>query len=488
MKRLSLTNRLTLLFALTSAAMLLGLGLVVNTLVERHFAELDTEALTGKLELARNTLAKVRSRADMETLPQQLNAALVGHPGMALVIRWPDAATLITVSGEDSPAKQLMQTRVRDDATPVRQSGNDGKPYLRMAATAPLEFSEAPPAIVDIALDISHHEHFISNFQFALWLIVILAAVVSGILGRFAVRKGLEPLRAINHAASAITANRLDQRLRADTVPVELEELVHTLNMMLGRLEESFQRLSDYSSDLAHELRTPVSNMLMQTQVILSKERSADEYREILYSNMEEFTRLSRMIADMLFLAKSEHGLVAPFNETVDIGQEVRDLFSFFEVLAEGKNLALVLDGEGHVHGDRMLLRRAISNVLSNAIRHSTAEGEVVVNLKRTDDDALAIRITNRGDTIAQEHIPRLFDRFYRADSSRHGSAEGAGLGLAITKSIFLLHGGSISVESRDGVTCFELRLPPNRVQDGNWTAPHSIQSRIPAVSTGASE
>jgi two-component system, OmpR family, heavy metal sensor histidine kinase CusS len=492
MKRLSLTNRLTLLFSLTSAAMLLGLGLVVNTLVERHFTELDAEALTGKLELARNTLTKVRSRADMEMLPQQLNAALVGHPGMALVIRWPDAATLITVSGEDFPAKQLMQTRVRDDATRVRQSGGDGKPYLRMAASAPLGFSGAPPAIVDIALDISHHEHFIANFQFALWLIVLLAAIASGFLGRFAVRKGLAPLRAINHAASAITANRLDQRLQAETVPVELEELVHTLNTMLARLEESFQRLSDYSSDLAHELRTPVSNMLMQTQVILSKERSADDYREILYSNMEEYTRLSRMIADMLFLAKSEHGLVAPFNETIDVRQEVADLFSFFDVLAEGKNITLVLDGNGHVSGDRMLLRRAVSNVLSNAIRHSRPGGEVVVSVRRRDDGSLAIRITNTGDTIAPEHIPRLFDRFYRADSSRHGSAEGAGLGLAITKSIFLLHGGSIGVESSNGVTCFELRMPVNRIQGDKSAISHAVQSghsgERPAVSQGTGE
>lgn len=464
MKQLSLTNRLTLLFALTSAAMLLGLGLVVNTLVERHFAELDAETLSGKLELARNTLAGVRSSGDMAGLPQQLNAALVGHPGMALVIRWPDAATPITVSGEDSPARQLMQTPVRNDNVPVRQTGEDGKPDLRMAATLPLGFAGAPPAMVDIALDISHHEHFLSDFRFALWLIVILAALASGILGRVAVRKGLAPLRGINHAASAITASRLDQRLRTDTVPAELEELVHTLNTMLARLEESFRRLSDYSSDLAHELRTPVGNMLMQTQVILSRERSADEYREILYSNMEEFTRLSRMIADMLFLAKSEHGLVAPSDETVDVAREVRDLFSFFDIVAEGKDLALVLEGEACVKGDRMLLRRATSNILSNAIRHSRPGGAVIVTLNRTDDGALAIRITNTGDTIAQEHIPRLFDRFYRADSSRHGSSEGAGLGLAITRSIVLLHGGSVGVESADGVTCFELRLPPHRV------------------------
>lgn len=463
MKTVSLTNRLTLLFAHASAVMLLGLGLVISNLVDRHFEELDFEALTAKLELAKTTLDKVKNRSDMDTLSQQLSAALIGHAGLALAIRWPDKATLVTASGEDFPRAMLERAAPADVTRPTRFMSDDGKPFLRMSATAPLGFADAPPAVVDVALDISHHQHFISAFQNTLWVIVILAAIVSGFIGRFAVRQGLAPLRAIRVAASAITANRLNRRLATESVPVELEELVQALNTMLGRLEESFQRLSDFSSDLAHELRTPVSNMLTQTQVTLSKARGAEEYREILYSNADEFTRLSRMISDMLFLAKADHGLVAPFEDVVDLAQEVRDLFSFFEALAEGKRVALHLRGEGSVTGDRMLLRRAISNVLSNAIRHTPVAGEIRVTIDPSDSGTFTVRIENTGDTIAPEHIPRLFDRFYRVDASRQESAEGAGLGLAITRSILALHEGTISVASHGGLTCFELRLPSSR-------------------------
>lgn len=466
MNRISLTTRLTFFFALMSAAMLLGLGLLISNLVDRHFEELDFETLIGKLELAQKTLADVQSQSNLQSLSAQMNAALVGHPGLALAVRWPDKGTVVSSTGDGFPRKLLEESPVQLTERPLRFMSKDGKPYLRMAVSAPLGYAGAPPAIVDVALDISHHQHFTSTFQNTLWAIVVLAAIVSGFLGRIAVRKGLAPLMDIKHAAQAITANRLNQRLSVETVPAELEEMVQALNTMLERLEESFQRLSDFSSDLAHELRTPVSNMLTHTQVTLAKARTAEEYREVLYSNTEEFSRLSRMISDMLFLAKADHGLVAPFGETVDLAEEVRDLFSFFEALAEGKNVSLSLTGDGAVNGDRMLLRRAISNVLSNAIRHTPESGRVRVEIGIVDNGEVSVRIENTGEPIAAEHIPRLFDRFYRVDASRHGSSEGAGLGLAITKSIMALHGGTIRVESGGGLTCFELRLPSKRVQD----------------------
>lgn len=461
MKRTSLSTRLTLLFSLASAAMLLGLGLAISSLVERHFEELDFEALVGKIELAKSTLSSIRDESDLEDLSHQLNTALIGHSGIAVVIRWPDTTTLLSASGEKGfPRALLEETTIQEAARPRRFESDAGKPFLRMAVSAPLGLPGAPPAIVDAALDISHHEHFISTFQKTLWGIVILATIVSGIVGRFAVRHGLAPLRDIKAAASAITANRLHQRLSAESVPVELKELVQAINTMLARLEESFQRLSDFSSDLAHELRTPVSNMLTQSQVSLAKARSAEEYREILYSNVEEFTRLSRMIADMLFLAKADHGLVAPFKDTVDLAGEVLDLFSFFEVLAESRSITLTLIGEGKVTGDRMLLRRAISNVLSNALRHANESSQIDVKIYPLDSRRLTVRVENAGNPIAPEHLPRLFDRFYRVDASRHDSSEGAGLGLAITRSIVSLHGGTIDVDSRDGKTCFSFILP----------------------------
>jgi two-component system, OmpR family, heavy metal sensor histidine kinase CusS len=460
MKRFSLTTRLTFLFAHTSAALLLGLGFLISELVEHHFEDLDMEVLAGKIELVQHALAKVRSRPELDALPQQFDTALVGHPGLAVAILW-QGTTLFSTGGTDILPQLIARVAAENAARPVLLTGREGKPFRSVSAAAPLGLVGAPPAVVAVAMDISYHQHFITAFQAALWIIVVAAAILNGFLGRLAVRRGLAPLRALKQEASAITANRLNYRLAVNSVPVELEELVQSINTMLGRLEESFQRLSDFSSDLAHELRTPVANMLMQTQVILPKERTVQEYRETLYSNAEEFSHLSRMISDMLFLAKADHGLVDPFKETVDLAAEVEDLFSYFEVLAEGNNIQLCLNGRGSVLGDRMLLRRTISNVLSNAIRHTMESGKVRVNIDIAPDSSdLRIAIENTGDPISDEQIPRLFDRFYRVDPSRQGSSERAGLGLAIAKSIVVLHGGTIGVQCGEGMTRFTIRLP----------------------------
>jgi two-component system, OmpR family, heavy metal sensor histidine kinase CusS len=229
---------------------------------------------------------------------------------------------------------------------------------------------------------------------------------------------------------------------------------------MLARLEDSFRRLSDFSSDMAHELRTPITNLMTQTQVALSRSRSADEYREVLYSNLEELDRLARTITDMLFLAKADHGLLVPHREPVDLAAEVRGLFDFYEALVDERGIALESSGEGSVSGDRLMIRRAISNLLSNAIRH-TAKGERVrVRIDRDGTDNVRLTVENPGIAIEPEHLARIFDRFYRVDPARQRSTEGAGLGLAITRSIVAAHQGTLRALSADGLTRFEMSLP----------------------------
>jgi two-component system heavy metal sensor histidine kinase CusS len=291
-----------------------------------------------------------------------------------------------------------------------------------------------------------------------LWEFVAVAAALAGLLGWAAVRRGLAPLHAIRQGAAGVTASRLDYRLPLDAVPLELAALAQTLNDMLARLEDSFQRLKDFSSDLAHELRTPISNLMTETQVALTRARNPDEYREVLESNAEEYERLARMVGDMLFLAQAEHGLVVPSREPVDLANEVRELFDFFDALAEEKSLQLSLTGSGQISGDKLMLRRALANLLSNAIRHTPAGGSIRVAIELTDRGA-ALAIENTGEAIPPQHLSRIFDRFYRADPSRHHGNEGAGLGLAITRSIVRAHGGEISAHSTaDGVR-FEIRL-----------------------------
>ena len=297
-------------------------------------------------------------------------------------------------------------------------------------------------------------------FRQTLWVFMLLATLAMGLLGWFVVRRGLAPLQTIKRQAAAITANRLHTRLPVEAIPLELGDLASTLNDMLSRLEESFQRLSDFSSDLAHELRTPVSNLLTQTQVTLSRARTADEYRDILASNAEEFERLSRMIADMLFLAKAENNQLIPHPEPLELADEVAELLEFYGVLAEEKEIHLSVIGHGTVSGDRLMLRRAISNLLSNALRYTPVGGTVTVRIETQGDEAVKLTVENTGSCIAAEHLPRLFDRFYRTDSARQRTTEGSGLGLAITRSILIAHGGDVSVSSAEGITRFTLSLP----------------------------
>lgn len=313
---------------------------------------------------------------------------------------------------------------------------------------------------VFLAIDSAHHDDFMHDFRHTLWLFVACAALMVGLLGWFAARRGLAPLRAMREQAAAVTAQSLDRRVPTQAVPAELADLATTLNEMLERLEDAFRRLSDFSSDLAHELRTPISNLMMQTQVVLSRPRDAGIYRDILESNAEEYERLARMISDMLFLAKAENGLAIVHREPVDLAREVQDLFDFYEALADEQAIRLDVQGAGVVLGDRLMLRRALNNLLSNALRHTPAGGQVAVAIVRQEGQ-IVLTVENTGEMIPAQHLARLFERFYRADPSRqHASGEGTGLGLAITQAILRAHKGDVGVASHPGRTAFTLRFP----------------------------
>jgi two-component system heavy metal sensor histidine kinase CusS len=205
---------------------------------------------------------------------------------------------------------------------------------------------------------------------------------------------------------------------------------------------------------------------MTQTQVSLSQARDAQSYREILESNAEEYSRLARMIADMLFLAKAENGLSLANVEAVDIVRELRDLFEFYEALADEKTIRFDLQIEQSnatswvIRGDRLMLRRALSNILSNALRYTPEGNSIQVHLQQ-QSSCIELKICNPGITIPAHHLSRIFERFYRADHARqHADGEGSGLGLAIVKAIIDGHRGQISASSENQLTCFTIHLP----------------------------
>lgn len=462
--RTSLTVRLTVLFAAASTAVLLLLGYLIANSVELHFEQQDMAVLNGKLELVEHALEKVTSTAELARLPEQLNDSLVGHHSLDILVIAPDGSTLFATKGAQFPAALANKATDAVGGSMVWHKG-PGKASRGIARRAATGIAGAAPAVIAVGTDIGQHEHFMGAFNRTLWSVVVGGAILTGLLGWGAARRGLAPLRAMRREVEAITAPRLNSRLSAEAVPEELAELAETLNGMLARLEGSFSRLSNFSSDLAHELRTPVSNLLTQTQVTLSRPRTVEQYRDILASNVEEFERLSRIIADMLFLAKSENDLVVPHREPVNLRVEVSGVLDFYDALADEREISVAVQGEGSVSGDRLMIRRAISNLISNAVRHTTANGRITVRILNGPDGSATLEVENAGEGIASEHLPKLFDRFYRVDFSRQRQSEGAGLGLAITRSIMRAHGGDAVATSVDGTSIFRLEFP--RPPDG---------------------
>ncbi|MDC7710745.1 heavy metal sensor histidine kinase [Vogesella indigofera] len=452
-QRFSLTARLTLLYALVSVLLLAGLGVLVGVMMNRHFAEQDADDLRDKLGLIREVMS---TSPDIATLAERLDDVVHNHRDLYVQLQ----RLGYPVYASRSPAAFHFPAV---DAAANRQMvswQHAGANYHGMCRSGRLADGGRTELTICAAIDTGRHEHFMQMIGRSLAVYILLSALLGGVLAWWVAHNGLAPLRAMKARAQAITGQQLDTQMPVASVPPEMADLAESLNAMLRRLQQDFRKLSEFSSDLAHELRTPISNLLTETQVAIAQPRSADEYRDILASNAEEFQRLARTVSDMLFLAKAEHGLVLPSREQIAIEDEVAALLEFYDALAEEKAIRLQQTGHGRMLGDRLMLRRALSNLLSNALRHTPAGGVVSISLQQ-DGNMTAVSICNPGPAIPAEQQPRLFDRFYRADPARvAGESDGAGLGLAITRSIVEVHGGSISVTSADDATCFTLRFP----------------------------
>ena len=454
----SLTARLAALFAALTACLLVLVAVLFGRMLDAHFQELDAHDLHGKLTLIRNAL-QASSAPPLSSTPfAVLDQSFVGHENVGVLLRDTDGRVLHVIHPEHFTPAQQAGARLADAAN---EWTVDGHPHRGLAVRIDLPTAAVGSEAIDVlvALDLSHHAHFLATVRKATWAGVALAALVAALFGWFAAHRGLAPLRRVTDTARRLSARQLDQRLEVDDAPLEVRDHVDAFNGMLARLEAAFQRLADYSADIAHELRTPISNLMTQTQVALSRPRTTDEYQDILASNLEEYERIARMVSDMLFLAKAEGNTLAHAGESIDLAHETDALIDFYEALADERQVRIIRRGQASVHGDRLMLRRALSNLLSNALRHTPAGGEITIAI---DADAIAVRmaVSNVGDPIDADQLERIFDRFHRGSTQRARHGEGAGLGLAITRSIVRAHGGEISAHSAEGVTRFAITLP----------------------------
>ena len=455
MRKVSITTRLTLLFAGTSATVLLGLGILISKSLDAHFASEDYSALEERIEL----IQKTSNESTPEALPIKLDTALKNYPGfIAQVASRENGIVYSTENFDFAMPLEIAKENQRFAWT------EGGQKYRGVVHRTQTDANVAGELSILVGLSTSIHEHFMESFTHTLIAFVLGATVLCGLLGWWAARRGLEPLRTMSSRAKTVTGSQLHERMPVETVPLEIADFAATLNAMLARFQRDFQRLSDFSSDIAHELRTPITNMMTQTHVTLTQPRSNEKYRDIMASNAEEMQRLARMISDMLYLAKTENGLNLPSAEKVYLEQEIDALFDFYEALAEDRNVTLTKAGVSAVHGDKLMIRRAISNVLSNALRHAYPRTSIDVEIIQEDLQAM-VKVTNTGEEIPLDQASSIFDRFFRSDKSRaRPDSEGVGLGLSITKAIMLAHDGEIKVKSENRKTTFTLIFKQSRI------------------------
>jgi len=304
----------------------------------------------------------------------------------------------------------------------------------------------------------------LESYRRKLFILLPLALIFSVGVGFWIARRGLSPLRSISAALSGLSADSLAEpfEIRGGNgeIPVEVGKLLASLNQMRTRLNDRFDVLTKFSSELAHEFRTPIHILRQQAEVALTHVRSSSEYRDILSSSLEEYERLNRMIADTLFLARVEDPATRVLMSNLQTADELTDVVAFLDAMAVEKGLRLTLEGglPSTITADKTLLRRALVNIVANAIRHTPPGGEIKIGADR-DENAVRIRVADNGAGIGEVDLPWVFDRFFRGKTN--ADREGSGLGLSIVKGIMTLHHGSVCITSaRDEGTVVALTFP----------------------------
>jgi two-component system heavy metal sensor histidine kinase CusS len=332
-----------------------------------------------------------------------------------------------------------------------------GVPVRGLATTAAL--TDGTPVTIVIARDMTDRWLLLDRYRERLYAFGFAGMLLAFLMSWLLVRESLRPLREMAARAATITVDRLDTPIEVEHAPSELETLTKSLNAMLDRLHGGFERMSQYTADLAHDMRTPLGNLRGSTEVALARPRSTAEYETLLESNLEECERLSRMIESVIFLARAEHPQFMTTLAEFDAEDALVQIADYFEGLADEAGVQIRVTGKGRLRADKELFRRAVGNLLANALRYTPRGGEITMSVKETPD-AVEVTVANPGEPIDAALLERIFDRFYRADASRHSephAGASAGLGLAIVRTIMTLHGGSARAQSDATSTRFIL-------------------------------
>jgi two-component system heavy metal sensor histidine kinase CusS len=461
----------TLAFQLTAGYALAGLLMVLFATASLYFVlakELERSTdlfLADKLNVIRTML---RDRPDdWDSLREEVELESAARQYEQFYIRLLDERNtpLITTSrmAEQLDLQHFPSLAQTSSNHALPMKGTHGKPFRVSTASVPVGSRPPTTDTIQIAIDVSQKEELLARYRHWFWAILLGCLGVFPLVGYQIARQGIRPVEEIATTARHISSTNLRERILPEGYPSELASLAGTFNEMLDRLEESFEQISRFSADIAHDLRTPVNNIRGEAEVALARARTLEEYRDVLGSCLEEAVRLSDLIGDLLFLARAENPSPHLRWARIDVGELLGSVRDYYEASAAeaGISLTTTIGSERVVAElDRTLMQRAVGNLVANAVAHTQPGGSVVLGANR-DAGTVRIEVSDTGVGIPPEDVPRVFDRFFRVDKSRSQASGGTGLGLAIVQSIMVLHKGNAEIRSELGHgTRVTLRVP----------------------------
>jgi two-component system heavy metal sensor histidine kinase CusS len=442
----SIAVRLAAMFAVAALLVLSLLGYALDGELASVLQRQQIEQLDTKFQDIDYVLKRLHDPAQWERIHAKLDA-----------LTPPDHSTQYWILSDDAQIRYGNALAEIDSFSQSASSvgelriGDRPEPMLIRSAYFPADEHHAALRFI-VGVDSASYARTRSSFRSYLLASVSGGVLLVALIGYLITHWGLVPLKRLSREAHALSPSMLSQRLVVARLPAELSDLAQSFNGALDRLEASYQQLESFNADVTHELRTPLTNLIGHTQVALSRERSATQLVEVLQSNLEDLERIRAIVNDMLFLARANMGERPQQLLQTSLAAEVQSAVEFLDFLMEEAKVSVSVQGDVEAPIESSLFRRAVTNLLHNAIRHSQAGSQIVVALAAGDGQA-RVSVSNPGPEIPPEHLGRLFDRFYRVDTARTNSGESHGLGLAIVKAVAAMHAGSVFAASRDGIT-----------------------------------
>ena len=454
----SIAFRFVVLFTIGAGAFVLLAMLASYWVVIQHVNHDNDRYLRDKLIAIQADLA---AGSDPQSLSQELKIIHVADKVYA--VRVLDPAGNVAAESPEMPQLLPVEIFPKTLSIPGQQPviktyhAANSKTFALVTTMANLDNQRLT---LQLAQERTHEDRFATYY--AALITVMLGCVVLTCAGVaiLVTRRTLLPLKRLAESIERTGATRLEERVPVSGWPDELQPLAVSFNKMLGRLEDSFTRLAQFSADLAHELRTPIAVLRGEAEGALTKPRTLEQYREVIESSLEEMQRLSAMIDNLLFLARAET-IGSIKRQFFDGRAAIEQVREFYEALSQEQGVELNTEGEGQVYAEPVLFRRALVNLITNALRFTPSGGRITVSLQHRDG-ASEIAVADTGCGISPQHLPNVFDRFFRGDAPR--SSQGSGLGLSIVKSIMLIHDGDVSVQSDVGRgTVVTLKFPDRK-------------------------